>query len=50
MRATDDGARSFHPLSLKQSTPATGLADAGSGRLVLTGPRGVNVTEMAVHP
>ena len=48
--ATDDGARSFHPLSLKQSTPATGLADAGSGRLVLTGPRGVNVTEMAVHP
>jgi len=47
---TDDGGRSFHPLSLKQSTPATGLVDAGSGRLALTGPRGVAVIEIGVRP
>jgi photosystem II stability/assembly factor-like uncharacterized protein len=48
--ATDDGGRSFRSVSLKQPTPVTGLADAGAGRLALTGPRGVAVTETAGHP
>ena len=45
--ATDDGGRTFRPVALKQSVPLTGMAEAGEGRLALTGPRGVSVTEAA---
>ena len=47
--ATDDGGRTFRPLVLKQPMPLTGLADAGQGRLALTGPRGVATTEIAAR-
>ncbi len=43
--ASTDGGRSFHPVALKQPVPTTGIADAGDGRFVLAGPRGVAVTE-----
>ena len=46
--ATDDGGRTFRPVALKQSVPLTGMAEAGEGRLALTGPRGVSVTEAGV--
>ena len=47
--ATEDGGRTFRPLALKQPMPLTGLAGAGEGRLALTGPRGVAVTEIAAR-
>lgn len=43
--ASDDGGRTFAKVPLKQPMPLTGLAEAGEGRLALTGPRGVAVTE-----
>ena len=43
--ASDDGARTFAPLALKQPMPLTGLVEAGEQRLALTGPRGVAVTQ-----
>ena len=47
--ATEDGGRTFRPLALKQPMPLTGLAGAGEGKLALTGPRGVAVTETAAR-
>jgi photosystem II stability/assembly factor-like uncharacterized protein len=47
--ATEDGGRTFHPIALKQPMPLTGLTEAGAGRLAVTGPRGVNVTEAATR-
>jgi len=47
--ATDDGGRTFRALALKQPMPLTGLADAGEGRLAVTGPRGVATTETAAR-
>jgi photosystem II stability/assembly factor-like uncharacterized protein len=44
-----DGGRTFTKMTLKQAMPLTGIADAGAGKLVLVGPRGVTVTEMAAH-
>ena len=44
-----DGGRTFSQVTLKQSMPLTGVADAGEGRLALTGPRGVAVTEMTAR-
>ena len=44
-----DGGRTFSKVTLKQSMPLTGVADAGEGRLALTGPRGVAVTEMTAR-
>jgi photosystem II stability/assembly factor-like uncharacterized protein len=43
--ASTDGGRTFHPLTLKPAMPVTGLADAGSGRIALSGPRGVVVAQ-----
>ena len=47
--ATADGGRTFHPITLKQPLPLTGLTAAGEGRLAVTGPRGVTVTETATR-
>jgi photosystem II stability/assembly factor-like uncharacterized protein len=47
LTATEDGGRTFRKVALKQTMPMTALADAGEGRLALTGPRGVAVTEFA---
>src|SRR5207248_5227558 len=44
-----DGGRTFNKVTLKQPMPLTGIADAGEGRLALTGPRGVAVTEMTAR-
>jgi photosystem II stability/assembly factor-like uncharacterized protein len=46
---TEDGGRTFHALALKQPMPLTGLAGAGEGRLALSGPRGVVVTQIAAR-
>lgn len=45
VRATDDGGRTFRSLTLPTTVPLTGLAETGDGKLALTGPRGVVVTE-----
>jgi hypothetical protein len=45
--ASEDGGRSFKPVTLKQPMPLTGLVDIGSGRVALSGPRGVAITEQA---
>jgi len=45
--ASRDGGRSFRPVALKQAMPTTGLVDLGNGRIVITGPRGVTVSEAA---
>jgi photosystem II stability/assembly factor-like uncharacterized protein len=47
--ATHDGGRTFHPLTIARPVPLTGLAETGDGRLALTGPRGVLVTEAAAR-
>ncbi|MBK9243258.1 MAG: glycosyl hydrolase [Burkholderiales bacterium] len=47
--ASDDGGRSFHPLKIANAVPLTGLAETGDGRLALTGPRGVVVTEVSAR-
>ena len=46
---TDDGGRTFRLVALGQRMPLTGLADAGDGRIALTGPRGIVVTEAAAR-
>jgi photosystem II stability/assembly factor-like uncharacterized protein len=43
--ASVDGGRTFSPVTLKQPMPLAGLVEAGDGRLVLAGPRGVTITE-----
>jgi photosystem II stability/assembly factor-like uncharacterized protein len=43
---SDNAGTGFKPVSLKQTMPLAGVADAGNGRLVLVGPRGVTVTEL----
>jgi photosystem II stability/assembly factor-like uncharacterized protein len=45
--ATDDGGRTFTKVPLPQTLPVTGLADAGDGRVALSGPRGVSITQIA---
>ena len=45
--ASNDGAQTFTPLSLKNPMPLTAIADVGEGRFALTGPRGVAVAEAA---
>jgi photosystem II stability/assembly factor-like uncharacterized protein len=47
--ATEDGGRTFRPVALKQPMPLTGVVGAGEGRLALTGPRGVAVTDTAAR-
>lgn len=47
--ASTDGGRTFARLALKQAMPLTGLADPGGGKLVLVGPRGAAVTEVAAR-
>jgi photosystem II stability/assembly factor-like uncharacterized protein len=47
--ATDDGARTFSPLALKQPMPLTGIVEAGEQRIALTGPRGVAVTQASTR-
>ena len=49
LSATDDGGRTFHPLTLARPMPLTGLIDAGDGRFALTGARGVVVTGAAAR-
>jgi photosystem II stability/assembly factor-like uncharacterized protein len=43
--ATHDGGRTFRPVTLARPMPLTGVAETFDGRLALTGPRGVLVTE-----
>jgi photosystem II stability/assembly factor-like uncharacterized protein len=47
--ASHDGGRTFRPVALRQSMPLTGLADVGTGRYAVTGPRGVSVVKTAVR-
>jgi photosystem II stability/assembly factor-like uncharacterized protein len=42
---TEDGGRTFRPLALRPAMPANALLDAGGGRLVIAGPRGVAAAE-----
>jgi photosystem II stability/assembly factor-like uncharacterized protein len=44
---SEDGGRTFAKVALKQPVPVTGLADAGSGRLAIAGPRGIAIAEVA---
>jgi photosystem II stability/assembly factor-like uncharacterized protein len=43
---SDSAGTGFKPVSLKQTMPLAGIAEAGKGRLVLVGPRGVTVTKL----
>jgi photosystem II stability/assembly factor-like uncharacterized protein len=43
---SDEGARKFRVVALKQVMPLAGVADAGNGRLAMVGPRGVAVIEL----
>jgi photosystem II stability/assembly factor-like uncharacterized protein len=45
--ASEDGGRSFTPVTLKPPMPVTGLAEAGGGRLAIAGPRGVAIADVA---
>jgi photosystem II stability/assembly factor-like uncharacterized protein len=45
--SSTDGGRTFTKVTLKQSVPVTGLVDIGEARLVLVGPRGATVAEIA---
>jgi photosystem II stability/assembly factor-like uncharacterized protein len=47
--ASTDGGRTFTKVTLKQSVPVTGLVEIGEARLVLVGPRGATVAEIASH-
>lgn len=49
LAVSDAAARSFRRLALPQALPLAGVADAGQGRVVLTGPRGVVVTAPLVR-
>jgi hypothetical protein len=46
--STDEG-RTFSAIRLKQPMPITGIADVGEGKVALTGPRGVAVSETLPH-
>ena len=46
LAASGDAGRSFKPLATKQAMPLAGIADAGRGRLVLVGLRGVALTDL----
>jgi len=45
LAASTDGAQTFTQMTLKNPMPLTAIADLGEGRLALTGPRGVTVSE-----
>lgn len=45
--ATEDGGRTFRPLTLAQPAPLTGFAESAEGRLALVGPRGASVSDAA---
>ncbi len=45
--ASVDGGRTFSAVALAQPMPLTSIADAGGGKLVLVGPRGVAVSALA---
>lgn len=45
--ASTDGGRTFTKMTLKQSVPVTGLLEVSEARLVLVGPRGATVAEVA---
>jgi photosystem II stability/assembly factor-like uncharacterized protein len=45
LAASTDGAQTFTRMTLKNPMPLTAIADLGEGRLALTGPRGVTVSE-----
>jgi len=45
--SSTDGGRTFTKVTLKQSVPVTGLVEIGEARLVLVGPRGATVAEIA---
>jgi photosystem II stability/assembly factor-like uncharacterized protein len=47
--ASTDGGRTFRKVTLKQSVPVAGLVDIGQARLVLVGPRGATVAEVAAR-
>jgi photosystem II stability/assembly factor-like uncharacterized protein len=49
LAASTDGGRTFTGLALKQPAPLTGLVEVGDGRLAVTGPRGVAVTETSAR-
>lgn len=46
---SSDGGRSFKPLPLPKSMMLSGVADAGSGKVVLVGPRGIMVETPAAR-
>jgi photosystem II stability/assembly factor-like uncharacterized protein len=41
-----DGGRTFTPLTVRPSSPITGLADVGGGYLALVGPRGATLARV----
>jgi photosystem II stability/assembly factor-like uncharacterized protein len=43
--ASEDGGRTFKPLTLAQPAPLTGIVESAKGRLALVGPRGAGVTD-----
>jgi hypothetical protein len=43
---SDTTGRDFKVIPLKSALPTAGIADAGSGRLALVGPRGVAVAAL----
>jgi len=48
LAASTDGAQTFTRMTLKNPMPLTAIADLGEGRLALTGPRGVTVSEALI--
>ncbi|HKE38528.1 MAG TPA: YCF48-related protein [Casimicrobiaceae bacterium] len=48
LAASTDGAQTFTRMTLKNPMPLTAIADLGEGRLALTGPRGVAVSEALI--
>jgi photosystem II stability/assembly factor-like uncharacterized protein len=49
LAATSDGGRTFAKAALAVTTPLTGIADAGSGRLAVVGPRGAAVSAVTLR-
>ena len=47
--ASEDGGRTFSPLTLAQPMPLTGIVESAKGRLALVGPRGASVTDAAAR-
>jgi len=48
LAASTDGAQTFTRMTLKNPMPLTAIAALGEGRLALTGPRGVAVSEALI--